>query len=254
MQNIFITGASSGLGRAMAQYYARQGARLALIGRREDALQELANSLSGQHICYALDVRDHDALRRAAHDFIEHCNGKVDVVLACAGISVGTLTEHVEDIQVFKAVFDTNVLATVATFEPFIAAMRKRAAGRLVGISSVAAIRGLPGAGAYSASKAAVMTYCESLRVELARDGIDVITIAPGFIDTAMTRHNPYPMPFLMHADQFATRAAVAIERGVSYTVIPWQMGIVAKLLRLLPNAIYDKLLSNRARKPRSQP
>lgn len=251
MQNVFITGASSGLGRALAQHYARQGARLALLGRREEALRDLANALGGHHDCYVLDIRDHDALRRAAQDFIQRCDGRVDVVLACAGISVGTLTEHVEDIEVFKAIFDTNVLATVATFEPFIAPMRKRGAGCLVGIASVAAIRGLPGAGAYSASKAAVMTYCESLRVELARDGIDVVTIAPGFIKTAMTQHNPYRMPFLMDADDFAQRAVAAIQRGVSYTVIPWQMGIIAKLLRLLPNALYDTLLSNRARKPR---
>jgi short-subunit dehydrogenase len=175
----------------------------------------------------------------------------VDVVIASAGISAGTLTEHGEDYDVFKAIVDTNLLATVATFEPFIASMRQAGSGRLVGIASVAGVRGLPGAGAYSASKSAVVTYCESLRLELVAEGIDVVTIAPGYIKTAMTAHNPYSMPFLMEADAFARRARSAIGRGASYVVIPWQMGIVAKLMRLLPNAVYDRLARNAPRKPR---
>jgi len=251
MQNVFITGASSGLGRALARRYAQAGARLGLVARRGDVLRELADSLPGRHHCYALDVRDRAALHAAAHDFIGACDGRVDVVIASAGISAGTLTEHSEDFDVFQAIVATNLLATVATFEPFIAPMREAGAGRLVGIASVAGIRGLPGAGAYSASKAAVISYCESLRVELARHGIDVVTIAPGYIKTAMTAHNPYAMPFLMEADAFAARAQAAIARGASYTVIPWQMGVVAKLLRLLPNALYDRAARNAPRKPR---
>ena len=168
MNRVFITGASSGLGRALAQRYAETGATLGLLGRRETALRELAASLPGQHRCYAVDVRDRQALHAAATDFIAFCQGRVDVVIASAGISAGTLTEHGEDYDVFKAIVDTNLLATVATFEPFVGAMRDAGGGRLVGISSVAGVRGLPGAGAYSASKSAVTTYCESLRLELA--------------------------------------------------------------------------------------
>jgi len=251
MQNVFITGASSGLGRALAQRYAQDGARLALVARRGDALRALADALPGAHHCYALDVRDRAALHAAAHDFIGLCDGRIDVVVASAGISAGTLTDHAEDYDVFRAIVDTNLLATVATFEPFIEPMRAIGAGRLVGIASVAGIRGLPGAGAYSASKSAVISYCESLRVELAGTGIGVVTIAPGYIKTAMTAHNPYAMPFLMEADAFAARAQAAIARGASYTVIPWQMGIVARLLRLLPNALYDRAFRNAPRKPR---
>jgi len=251
MQNVFITGASSGLGRALAQRYAQDGARLALVARRGDALRTLADALPGAHHCYALDVRDRAALHAAAHDFIGLCDGRIDVVVASAGISAGTLTDHAEDYDVFRAIVDTNLLATVATFEPFIEPMRAIGAGRLVGIASVAGIRGLPGAGAYSASKSAVISYCESLRVELAGTGIGVVTIAPGYIKTAMTAHNPYAMPFLMEADAFAARAQAAIARGASYTVIPWQMGIVARLLRLLPNALYDRAFRNAPRKPR---
>ncbi|MBV7486342.1 SDR family oxidoreductase [Bordetella sp. BOR01] len=251
MQNIFITGASSGLGRALARRYAQDGARLGLVARRGEVLRALADQLPGEHRCYALDVCDRAALHAAAHDFIGACHGRVDAVIASAGISAGTLTQHHEDFDVFKAIVDTNLLATVATFEPFIEAMRGVGAGRLVGIASVAGIRGLPGAGAYSASKAAVASYCESLRVELAGSGIGVVAIAPGYIKTAMTAHNPYAMPFLMEADAFAVRAQAAIARGTSYTVIPWQMGVVAKLLRLLPNAVYDRAFRNAPRKPR---
>lgn len=251
MRHVFITGASSGLGQALARRYAADGARLGLLGRRAQALEALAASLPGRHHCYAVDVRDRAALHAAARDFIGHCGGRVDVVIASAGVSAGTLTEAGEDYEVFKEIVDTNLLATVATFEPFIAGMRAARAGRLVGIASVAGIRGLPGAGAYSASKAAVATYCESLRLELAQAGVRVVTIAPGYVKTAMTAHNPYAMPFLMEADAFAGRAHAAIARGVSYRVIPWQMGVVAKLMRLLPDAVYDRLARNAPRKPR---
>ncbi len=251
MQSVFITGASSGLGRALAAEYAAQGARLGLLGRRRDQLQALADSLPGEHHIYVVDVRDRGALHKAAADFLAVCGNKVDIVVASAGISAGTLTEEVEDFAVFKAIVDTNLLAMVATFEPFVAPMKVAGGGALVGVASVAGIRGLPGAGAYSSSKAAVIAYCESLRLELAQEGIDVVTIAPGYVRTAMTAQNPYSMPFLMSADEFARRAVKAIDQGVSYRVIPWPMGLVSRLMRLLPNWLYDRLARNAPRKPR---
>ncbi|ARP92774.1 short-chain dehydrogenase [Bordetella genomosp. 9] len=251
MRHVFITGASSGLGRALAGFYAARGATLGLVGRREGALRDLAAALPGAHAWYRVDVRDRPALHQAASDFLARCGGTVDCVIASAGISAGTLTEQAEDFDVFRAIVETNLLATVATFEPFIASMRTARQGRLVGISSVAGVRGLPGAGAYSASKAAVTAYCESLRNELFADGVRVVTIAPGYIRTPMTAHNPYRMPFLMDAEAFAARAAIAIDRGRSYTVIPWQMGMVARLMRALPDPVYDRLARNAPRKPR---
>jgi NAD(P)-dependent dehydrogenase (short-subunit alcohol dehydrogenase family) len=255
VNRVFITGASSGIGAALAREYAAQGATLGLVARRRDALEQLAAGLpnAGDHRIYAVDVLDHAALALAAHDFI--AGGGADIVIACAGISHGTLTERTEDLPVFDAVFATNVNATVATFAPFIEPM-KRAAGdgaarRLVGIGSVAGIRGMRGAGAYCASKAALHSYCESLRLEMKPHGIRVVTIAPGYIDTPMTRHNRFPMPFLMPAPRFASRAARAIARGDSYRVIPWQMGVVAKLLRALPNALFDLVFSRAPQKPR---
>ncbi len=121
----------------------------------------------------------------------------------------------------------------------------------MVGIASVAGVRGLPGAGAYSASKSAVTTYCESLRLELKPFGVGVVTIAPGYIKTEMTAKNPYSMPFLLEAEVFAARAARAIAQEKSYTVIPWQMSVVGKIMRALPNWLYDRLAVNAPRKPR---
>ncbi|WP_322996366.1 SDR family oxidoreductase [Castellaniella sp.] len=249
-QRVFITGASSGIGQALARQYAARGAVLGLVGRRQDALQAVCASLPGQgHRAYVLDVRDRPALQAAAQDFLSV--GPVDCVIASAGISAGTLTDAPEDYEVFKAILDTNVLAMMATFQPFMDSMRVRRRGVLVGIGSVAGVRGLPGAGAYSASKAAVRAYCESLRVELRGSGVQVVTLAPGFIATPMTAHNPYRMPFLMPVDRFAEQAVRAIEAGDRYRVIPWPMAWVGRLLRVVPDALYDAAAAGRKRKPR---
>jgi short-subunit dehydrogenase len=257
MKRVFITGASSGIGEALARRYAEKGAVLGLVARRGELLTQLVASLPNatRHHVYSVDVTDHPALAEAARDFMA-ATGGIDVVIANAGISRGTLTEHPEDLPVFERVVATNLHATVATFQPFVARMKQQAAAgdadcRLVGIGSVAGIRGLPGSEAYSASKAAVISYCESLRVELRKAGIKVVTIAPGYIDTPMTRSNRYPMPFLMPADRFARQAVDAIDRGASYRIIPWQMGIIAKLLRLLPNWLYDAAFSRAPHKAR---
>jgi NAD(P)-dependent dehydrogenase (short-subunit alcohol dehydrogenase family) len=259
MKRIFITGASSGIGTALARHYAAQGATLGLVARRADVLEQLKAGLPGaeRHRVYPLDVTDHAALAQAAADFVAACNG-VDIVIANAGISQGTLTEYTEDLPVFQRILDINVVATVATFSPFVDTLKRQAAAgdrgcRLVGIASVSGIRGLPGAGAYSASKAAVISYCESLRVELRRSGVKVVTVAPGYIDTPMTQSNAYPMPFLMPVEKFAARAAAAIESGVSYRVIPWQAGMIAKTLRMMPNWLYDFLFSHAPHKARAK-
>lgn len=184
-ERVFITGASSGIGAALAREYAARGATLGLLARRHAHLVALAASLPNpeRHHIYAVDVLDRDALAAAAHDFI--ANGGADIVIASAGISHGTLTERAADLAVFDAVFATNVHATVATFALFVAAMQRQATPcRLVGIGSVAGIRGMRGAGAYCASKAAVHSYCEALRLELRASNIRVVTIAPGYIDT----------------------------------------------------------------------
>lgn len=250
---VFITGASSGIGAALARCYAAQGATLGLAARRLDALDALVATLPGRHYVYPLDVANAQALASAGNDFTARV-GAPDIVIANAGISVGTLTQEAADNQAFRRIMETNVLGMVHTFQPFIGAMERRGSGRLVGIASVAGIRGLPGAGAYSASKAAVIAYLESLRVELRSSGIKVVTIAPGYIRTPMTDANDYAMPFMLEVDEAARRFTEAIAAGTAYTVIPWQMGVVARLMRLLPNCIFDRLAARGGRKPRNLP
>ncbi|EON17943.1 short-chain dehydrogenase [Cupriavidus necator] len=255
---VFLTGASSGLGQALAREYASQGAILGLVARREDALREFVATLPnpGAVRVYGADVRDADAMARAAGDFLGHF-GCPDVVIANAGVSVGTVASEREDLDAFRQVMDTNWFGVLTTFQPFMHAMQAREPGHfgrrgtLVGIASVAGVRGLPGAGAYSASKSAVIKLLESLRLEQRAHGIRVVTIAPGYIRTPMTAHNPYRMPFLTDADVFARKAVRVIAAGRRFRVIPWPMGVVAALLHVMPRWLYDALAAGAPRKPR---
>jgi short-subunit dehydrogenase len=250
----FITGASSGIGQALAWRYHQAGYRLALVARRSDAIAQWAQAQgipSDGWRVYGADVADIGSIVAAGRACIEQ-QGVPDVVIANAGISVGMDSSEREDLDVMARTFATNNVGLAATFHPFIEAMRTRGSGTLVGIASVAGIRGLPGHGAYCSSKAAVISYCESLRGELRGTGVRVVTIAPGYVDTPLTRQNRYGMPFLMRAEDFADAAFRAITKGASYRVIPWQMGVVAKLLRALPDPVFDRLLAGRPRKHRS--
>jgi short-subunit dehydrogenase len=255
---VFITGASSGIGEALATEYAKRHKNkniiLGLVARRSEHLQNLKNALENTYnikcAIYPLDVRDSKALATAADEFIQQF-GTPDIVIACAGVSRGTLTEHQEDITAFQAVMDINVMGLVHTFQPFIAAMRAIGHGQLVGIASVAGVRGLPGAGAYSASKAAAISYLESLRVEMAASNIAVTTIAPGYIRTPMTDVNTYKMPFLMDADVAAVKFVRSIEHKRRFVVIPWQMGWVAKFMRFIPPFLWDFAMKKAPYKPR---
>ena len=249
----FITGASSGIGQALALQYLRAGWRLALAARRVDVIEtwlQAHGASADSYQIYSCDVAQPDSVIAAAQACIAR-QGLPDVVVANAGISIGVDTAERADLEVMQRTYATNVLGMAATFHAFIAPMRARGSGRLVGVASVAGIRGLPGHGAYCASKAAVISYCESLRGELRGTGVRVVTLSPGYVDTPLTRENRYPMPFLLSAPAFAERAERAIRAGVSYRVIPWQMGVVAQLLRVLPNALFDRLLAGRPRKHR---
>lgn len=248
---VVITGASSGIGLALARHYAGFGAILGLIARRKDRLRRLADGLSCPCEIYAADVRDARAMREAAAQFVER-HGPPDIVIANAGVSRGNLTDHPEDLEVFETILDTNVIGMARTFHPYLASMRQACRGTLVGIASVAGYRGLPGASAYSASKAAAISYLESLRVELRGSGISVITICPGYVDTPMTAKNPYPMPFIMSAETAAGKIARVIARNRPFAVIPWQMAVMARILKILPNVVYDRLLAKAPHKPRS--
>lgn len=252
---VFITGASSGLGQALAMRYYQAGYRLALVARRTDAVLAWAQTQgwnTARFAVYSADVAVIDSVVAAGQLCLSQ-QGVPDVVIACAGFSTGVDIAYREDLDVMARTFATNNVGMAATFHPFVAAMVARGSGVLVGVASVHGIRGMPGHGAYCPSKAGVISFCESLRGELRTSGVKVVTIVPGYIDTPLTQGNTYSMPFLMPAAQFADVAFKAIARGTSYQVIPWQMGVVAKFLRVLPNWAFDKLFAGRPRKPRAQ-
>jgi len=249
----YITGASSGIGQALAARYAQAGWRLALVARRTETAQAWAESqglASDRFAVYGADVQNIQSIVDAGVACIGR-QGLPDVVVASAGVSIGMDSAERGDLDVMHDVLATNVTGMAATFHPFVQGMRERRSGRLVGIASVAAIRGLPGHGAYCASKAAVVAYCESLRGECRPFGVRVVTLLPGYVSTPLTAKNPYSMPFQMPAQAFAARAFECIQAGSSYRVIPWQMGVVAKAMRLLPNPLFDRLFAGRGRKPR---
>jgi len=251
----FITGASSGIGQALAQRYHDQGWNLALVARRTGEIEAWARAqglAADRWRVYGADVAQPDSIVAAARECLA-TQGLPDVVIANAGISIGMDTAVRADLDVMARTYATNNLGLAATFHPFIDAMVQRGSGALVGIASVAGIRGLPGHGAYCSSKAAVISYCESLRGELRPTGVKVVTICPGYVDTPLTRRNRYAMPFLLSPQDFAQRAVRVIEAGRSYRVIPWQMGVVAKVLRLLPDPVFDRLLQGRPRKARQE-
>lgn len=250
---MFITGASSGIGQAMAVEWARRGGRLALLVRRGDETRAWVAAQGWtpeRATVYVGDVRDPAAVTAAGRACIA-AQGLPDVVVANAGISVGIDTAVESDLDVLRETLEVNNLGMAATFQPFVSPMCTRGSGRLVGIASVAGLRGLPGHAAYCLSKAGVIAYCESLRGECRPYGVRVVTIAPGYIDTPLTRSNAYGMPFLMRADEFAVQALDAIAARVGLRVIPWQMGVVARLLRVLPNGLFDRALAGRPRKAR---
>jgi hypothetical protein len=236
---VVITGASSGIGEALARHYAARGCTLGLISRRSSS--------------YPVDVADLPGLKAAAEDFMRRV-GVPDIVIANAGVSSGTLGDSFADMDKLRRVLDINVTGMAATLAAFAPAMRKAGRGTLVGIASVAGFRGIAGSGAYSASKAAAITWLESLRAELHGSGVAVVCICPGYIDTPMTRVNTYPMPFLLDADDAARRIARAIAARRRLAVIPWQMAMAATVLRALPGWLYDRLAARAPRKPTDVP
>ncbi len=251
---LFITGASSGIGQALALEWARRGGRLALVARRGDELRAWAAAQDlGADRCavFPADVRDVASITAAGRACLDTL-GLPDVVIANAGISVGVDIGIASDLEVLRSIWETNNLGLAATFQPFVRPMCDARRGTLVGVASVAGIRGLPGHAGYSSSKAGVIAFCESLRGECRPFGVHVATIVPGYIDTPLTQENRYSMPFLMPADRFAAKALDAIAARARYRVIPWQMGVVAKLLRALPDAVYDRVLAGRPRKHRA--
>lgn len=257
MNLLFITGASSGIGQSLAQRYLWQGWRVVMVTRRAQELQHWCETHyfpKSSYAVYQADVCDVSTIQAAGQYCLKEY-GLPQIVIASAGISAGIDTAELDDLNVMRKIYETNNIGLMATFQPFITPFKQRKSGSFVGLASVAGIRGLSGHGAYCSSKAAVISYCESLRLEMREStgpkGVQVVTLLPGFVDTPMTKENTFPMPFMLSADDFAVRAQRAIGKGRSYAVIPWQMNVAAKLMRLMPNIVFDRLFAGRERKSR---
>lgn len=250
---VFITGASSGIGQALAAEFYQQGWNLALVARRADAIENWAQEQkldAARYAVYAADVAQINSIVAAGMQCLSK-QGLPDMVIANAGVGYGMDSSQREDLDSFAAMLQVNNIGMAATFHPFIAAMQQRGSGKLVGLASVAAIRGLKGHGAYCASKSAVVAYCESLRLDLHGSGVQVTALLPGYVATPLTSKNSYGMPFMLSAAEFAARSYRFLAGTSSYGVIPWQMGVVAKVLRLLPNPVYDAIFAKRGTKKR---
>ena len=196
---------------------------------------------------YPVDVTDTHAMAAVAADF-----GVPDLVIANAGVSAGTSGEELRDVEHLRRLLEVNVAGVAITLAAFAPAMRRAGRGTLACIASVAGFRGLAGNGAYSASKAAALTWMESLRTEMHGSGVAVVSICPGCIDTPMTRVNRFRMPFLLPADEAARRIARAIARKPRVAVVPWQMALVSVALRAMPGWLFERLAAGAPRKPRS--
>ncbi len=247
---VFITGATSGIGESLARQYANQGATLGLVGRRLELLHKIKLNIKTPCEIYGVDVTDQKNLQKAANHFIKKY-GPPDIVIANAGVSTGTLAGEKKDLHTFKRIVEINLFGVIHTFLPFIEIFKKQKSGQLVGIASVAGIRGLPGSGAYSTSKAALINYLESLRIEMKSFGIHVTTIAPGYIHTPMTKHNRYAMPFILDVDVAVSRFIKAIQNKRRFVIIPWQMNIASTIMKFLPTTLWDFLAKGGPKKIR---
>jgi short-subunit dehydrogenase len=243
---VLITGASSGIGRALAIELGKRGARLGLTARRAEELSKVAEEVSragGQALALPADVRRAEEINKVAERVREKW-GRVDVLIANAGMSTTTAGTHL-DASEAGDVITVNVIGVVNSVASVLPDMLKRGDGHLVAISSLASYRGMPKSGAYSASKAAVSTFFESLRVDLRRVGVAVTTIHPGFIRTPMTANRKKKLPFRLEADDAACRIIKAVERRARTYAFPWQLASLVRVIRHMPGALYDRLASN---------
>lgn len=242
-----LTGASSGLGAALAPLLARDGERVVLAARRLDSLEALAARIreaGGTAHAIELDVAD-AAQVRAALAQVAAAHGPIDRLICNAGIGDNTPVESL-DVSAFRRIFETNFFGVLHCIEAVVPAMIARRSGHIVGVSSLAGYRGLPGSGAYSASKAALTNLLESFRIELRGHGVDVTTMSPGFVKTPMTARNRHPMPFIMEVEDAAEIMHGAIRDRDTHCAFPWQLASVVRGARLLPDALYDRALAKR--------
>ena len=249
-RNVVLTGACGGLGQALARELIEEGAQVALAGLDAGKLEALAALAPGRCAVYTPDVSNGPQLQALAADWMARA-GVPDLVIANAGVAGGYDTAQADDLAVFRRMLEINLLGAATTFQPFVAAMCAQRRGALVGMASIAGWRGMPGNGAYCASKAGLIRYLESLRAELRETGLTVHTVSPGYIRTALTAGNRFAMPGLLEADDAAHRLLAAVAAGREKIVLPRRIGWLSKALDLLPEKLHDRLLRGQPRKPR---
>ena len=249
-RNAVLTGACGGLGQALARALIQQGAAVALVGLHRPTLEAVAALAPGRCAVYTPDVADTAALQALAADWMARC-GTPDLVIANAGVAGGFDTAEASDLAVMRRMLEINLLGAATTFQPFVKALRAQQHGALVGVASIAGWRGMPGNGAYCASKGGLIRYLESLRAELRPAGVLVSTVSPGYLRTALTAGNRFAMPGLMEPEAAAQALLAGVARGRTHIVLPARIGWLARLLNGLPDALHDRLLLAQPRKPR---
>lgn len=248
-RTVLVTGASSGIGEGLALALGKRGAVVGLLARREPELRDLAqrcDDAGGTARVFACDVTDADAVQNAANKFREEF-GHIDILIANAGIGGNNAETRALLPDAVKKVIDINLLGAANSVAAVLPEMLERGKGHLVAISSLAGFRGLPKSAAYSASKAGMTAFFESVRLDVAHKGIDVTIIQPGFIKTPLTagRHNK--MPFLMELDDAIPHFIRAIEKKKRFAAFPWQLATLVRAGRIFPAWIYDRI-AGRAR------
>ncbi|NEA33527.1 SDR family NAD(P)-dependent oxidoreductase [Streptomyces sp. SID13031] len=240
-RRIWVVGASSGIGAALARELCRRGAHVAISARRADALQAVAGEWMTAVPC---DITDADDVRQAA-DVVAAELGGIDIAVLSAGYWKQMGSDF--DVESINQHLKVNVGGMANCLGELIPRMNVQGAGVIVGISSVAGYRGLPGSEAYGASKAAQINLLEALRVRLRPDGIDVITVCPGFVKTEMTEQNTFPMPFMVSAEQAGRAIADGIEKQSARIVFPWQMSLLMRVAKLVPDRLWAIALTPRS-------
>jgi short-subunit dehydrogenase len=237
-KTVMITGASSGIGKGLALDIAARGARLGLLARRQDLLDEIVRAVKGRAVAVTADVRDAHAMKAAA-DRVRRELGPIDMLIANAGIGTSAHVAQLDPDHMAN-VININVLGAANSVAAVVPQMVERGHGQLVAISSLAAYRGLPKSAAYCASKAALSAYFESVRLDLRNTGVTVTIIHPGFIKTPLTAGREAKMPYLMELDDAIPKIVSAIEKGKKSIAFPWQLATVVRAGMLMPAFMYD--------------
>lgn len=241
---VFLTGASSGIGEGLALAIAKRGGILGLVARRRELLDDLADRCKlagGKARVFAIDVTDEESVALAADEMRSEF-GHIDILIANAGIGGNNEETRSYHPPSVKKVIDTNLIGAVNAVHAVLPKMIDRGEGQIVAISSLAGIRGLPRSAAYSASKAGMTAFFESLRLDVKNKGIDVTIIQPGFIKTPLTSGRANKMPFLMELEDAVPHFISAIEKRKRFAAFPWQLATIVRAGKIMPAWLYDRI------------